>query len=408
MPNNPFQPQQPQYMPYQNQPQTFISADRPAMTYDAPINPLIQTMAQKNRESIDNKPEQEKKSPIIPIIIGAAALVIVAAIIIVIVLFGGDKRSIEIADNDTDSTVDINVADDTEERTSSSYSTADDDYEVFNIGETWTVDGQWSLTIIGVNKTDERNSYSKKNPEVVYIVDYVYTNIGYEDDIMDGVFFSLDDTIVDSKGASGYSYLGNISEYAQEAPLGATCKAQACIGLDHDGTFKISMAKYDDETHVHKASFVIDPTKEAYEYELPSVETEEIPALAIGETWTVDGQWSVTVTGVRKAERLNKYCDKSPEEVYMVEYTYTNIGYKDDLMDGLYITLDDVIVDSKGMMGFSYPGDIKDYPKPIQIGETLKAESCVGVYHAGDFKVTISKYDGNKNKQKETFAIKVN
>jgi hypothetical protein len=48
-------------------------------------------------------------------------------------------------------------------------------------------------------------------------------------------------------------------------------------------------------------------------------------------------------------------------------------------------------------VGFSYPGDIKDYPKPIQIGETLKAESCVGVYHAGDFKVTISKKGWKKN-----------
>ena len=203
-------------------------------------------------------------------------------------------------------------------------------------------------------------------------------------------------------------YPGLITYLPENVPVGATCRAQAWIGVENPGTFKINMSMYDVKMNQNKASFIVDPDAEHVEMAVPPVEADNAGTLGIGEPWTVDGQWSVTVTGVRKAERLNKYCDKSPEEVYMVEYTYTNIGYKDDLMDGLYITLDDVIVDSKGMMGFSYPGDIKDYPKPIQIGETLKAESCVGVYHAGDFKVTISKYDGNKNKQKETFAIKVN
>ena len=32
----------------------------------------------------------------------------------------------------------------------------------YTIGETWTVDGQWSLTIMEVTETTERNEYSEK------------------------------------------------------------------------------------------------------------------------------------------------------------------------------------------------------------------------------------------------------
>ena len=235
----------------------------------------------------------------------------------------------------------------------------------------------------------------------------MYTNIGYSDDYMDGLFFSLDDTVIDSKGRDGYSYLGNLTHYATQTPLGATCRAQACIGLEHDGAFKIYISKFDPDSNVHKAAFVIDPTKEAYDISLPEVNNADAPALAIGETWTVDGQWSLTVTGVRESERRNQYFGKNPEKVYIVEYTYTNLGYEDEYMDGLYITLDDMVVDSAGLMGYDYPGDIKNYPKPLAVGETIKAESCIGVEHGGDMRITIVKYDGNKNKQKETFLVKV-
>ena len=69
----------------------------------------------------------------------------------------------------------------------------------YTIGETWTVDGQWSLTVTGVTETAERNEFSEKAPAAVYIVDYEYTNIGYEDEdgIAKGIFFDMEDTIID-------------------------------------------------------------------------------------------------------------------------------------------------------------------------------------------------------------------
>ena len=66
-------------------------------------------------------------------------------------------------------------------------------------------------------------------------------NIGYvdEDGVMDGLYVSLEDGIVDSTGKMGYSYPGDVTKYAQSVPVGAFCEAQACIGVDNPGSFNI-------------------------------------------------------------------------------------------------------------------------------------------------------------------------
>lgn len=118
--------------------------------------------------------------------------------------------------------------------------------EEYKIGETWTVPGQWSLTINSIEETADRNEYSDKQPGAVYIVTYTYENLGYEDDIMNGLFLGLESgNIVDSVGKMGYSYPGDVTLYAQETPIGATCEAQACIGVDNPGSFKIHFSHYD-------------------------------------------------------------------------------------------------------------------------------------------------------------------
>lgn len=129
----------------------------------------------------------------------------------------------------------------------------------FNIGETWTVDGQWSFVVNSVTATEDRNEFSDKTPAVVYVVDYSYTNIGYKDSngIMDGLFFVVDSTIVDSAGVMGYSYPGDVSKYASETPVGATCNAQACIGVDNAGTFKLYVSQYDGNGIEQNAVFVV-------------------------------------------------------------------------------------------------------------------------------------------------------
>lgn len=130
---------------------------------------------------------------------------------------------------------------------------------------------------------------------------------------------------------------------------------------------------------------------------------------AIGQTWTVEGQWSLTINSVTETESRNEYSDKNPGAVYIVDYSYTNLGYADKsgLMDGLYIGLDEGIVDAAGVMGYEYPGDISQYPQEAPIGATCNAQACIGVGTPGSFTINVRQYDGNGNKQSASFDITV-
>lgn len=91
----------------------------------------------------------------------------------------------------------------------------------------------------------------------------------------------------------------------------------------------------------------------------------------------------------------------------LLTYTYENLGYDDDIMDGLYISLDDGIVDSAGKMGYSYPGDMTLYPQETPVGATCEAQVCIGVDNAGNFKINYSNYDRDYNKYSAVFSVEI-
>lgn len=129
----------------------------------------------------------------------------------------------------------------------------------YSIGDTWTVDGQWSLTITGVRETTERNQFADENPGAVYIIDYTYTNLGYEGSIMDLYITLSYETVVDSAGVVGYAYPLPTDRSPQETPVGATCNAQACIGVDNPGPFTLTVEEYDSYYTQHEATFTLSP-----------------------------------------------------------------------------------------------------------------------------------------------------
>lgn len=116
---------------------------------------------------------------------------------------------------------------------------------VFNLGQTWTVPGQWKITINYATEMSERNPYSDKNPVAVYLIDYTYENIGYTDDMMDGLFISLGiERVIDSNGYAGYDYPNSPTYFPQCIPVGAKCHAQSCIAVDHKGPLKVYIDNY--------------------------------------------------------------------------------------------------------------------------------------------------------------------
>lgn len=128
----------------------------------------------------------------------------------------------------------------------------------YHIGDTWVVAGQWELAITGVTEMLERNPYSDKTPGAVYCVDYTYKNLGWESDYMDGLFWTLTDTIIDANGIMGYAYPNGVTRYPQAAPIGATCIAQDVIGVDNPGSFKLVLTQYDSNDVKQTATFVVE------------------------------------------------------------------------------------------------------------------------------------------------------
>ena len=132
---------------------------------------------------------------------------------------------------------------------------------VFHKGETWTVEGQWELTVTDIAETEDRNEFSDKNPAAVYIVSFVYKNVGYvdSDGVMNGLYFVMDDSIVDSAGFMGYSYPGDVTDYPQETPVGASCKGQVCIGVDNAGLpITLNVELYDGNEVRRTATFIVE------------------------------------------------------------------------------------------------------------------------------------------------------
>lgn len=132
---------------------------------------------------------------------------------------------------------------------------------VFHKGETWTVEGQWELTVTDIAETEDRNEFSDKNPAAVYIVSFVYKNVGYvdSDGVMNGLYFVMDDSIVDSAGFMGYSYPGDVTDYPQETPVGASCKGQVCIGVDNAGLpITLNVELYDGNEVYRTATFIVE------------------------------------------------------------------------------------------------------------------------------------------------------
>lgn len=139
-----------------------------------------------------------------------------------------------------------------ENETPSSENNSDSETEkVMGVGDTWTVEKQWKLTINSVKSTEERNQFSEKQPEQVVVVTYSYENLGYKSDFSDGLFFGLDPdldvTVVDEKGEVASSYPGEVSKYPQETPEGAKCsEAQSVIGLANKSEYiTMTINKYD-------------------------------------------------------------------------------------------------------------------------------------------------------------------
>ena len=210
------------------------------------------------------------------------------------------------------------------------------------------------------------------NSEILGTKDIVIGDIDYDDG--DAVYAPGDDTDFGAEDTTGFAW----EDDDWEAP-------------DEDGTLGADIA--DDDT------FGAVPGTAA--------STEAKEQYALGETWVVDGEWELTIDSVEETSERNSYDDNDPAAVYIVTYTYKNLGYENEYMDGLYLRIDNRIVDAEGHMGYSYGTDISRYPKETPVGATCTAQVSIGVDHPGSFKIYVDKYGSGFEKYSAVFAVDV-
>ena len=74
---------------------------------------------------------------------------------------------------------------------------------------------------------------------------------------MNGLYISLDDGIVDKRWKWDIHIWRHLN-VSTRTPVGASCQAQACIGVDNAGSFKINFYNYDSNNQKQSAVFEID------------------------------------------------------------------------------------------------------------------------------------------------------
>lgn len=128
----------------------------------------------------------------------------------------------------------------------------------YEIGQKWTLPGQWEVTIDSIEETAERNQYSERKPAAVYIINYTYKNLGYTGNNGKGLFITPYEKIIDCKGKPGYIYPLGVKNTAKATAIGDTCKAQVVVGVDNKGDFITHVIQYDSSLVSQKTPFYID------------------------------------------------------------------------------------------------------------------------------------------------------
>ena len=138
---------------------------------------------------------------------------------------------------------------------------------------------------------------------------------------------------------------------------------------------------------------------------------EDKHVYAIGETWHVEGLWNFTVNSAYRSAVRSEETSENPADVFVVTYTYENLGFDGD-PNGLQFSFltDASIIDSDGEIGYTY-GHTNDFPEMsltaqrIPIGSRITVTDVIGLNHYGNCKIIIDHRGNNNDFHYATFDI---
>ena len=139
------------------------------------------------------------------------------------------------------------------------------------------------------------------------------------------------------------------------------------------------------------------------------LESAEKDVFGIGEPWIVNGQSSLTINSVITTSDRNPYSDKTPAQVVIIDYTYENLGYTDDIQD-LYISSNAFsVIDQNGEMASTYPADTSVHATPTPVGaKCVGAQEAYGLNNeSSSIKLVVDNYGSDNKRYEATFELTI-
>lgn len=247
----------------------------------------------------------------------------------------------------------------------------------FKLGDTVIINDSYTITILGVTETEERNEYSDKEVSQVLIIEYMYENIASEDEdiyITDSNF-----KFIDQQGNMCDTYPVGGDLGPEHTPVGAKTFTTMTIGTVEQSD-SIKLLYYDnmfDSNALFDYELTIGETIEAdFSGVLPKYDNmfnlgEEV------EITTAEGVYTIVVNSVTKTSDRNQFSEKDPGAVFIIDYSYKNISMDDDLYVSDYNFR---IIDDNGNMGYSYPARTSKSPQDTIKGAKTTADMAFGTH----------------------------
>ena len=266
---------------------------------------------------------------------------------------------------------------DTNSNSNLNYSKGLSDANIIGLGEKTLIDDKYTITLIGVNETQERNQFETKEYEQVVTIYYLYENIAYEGYLsIDQPFFE----VVDEEGNICAPYPIGGKYNPKQTPKGAKSLGSFSVGLNKRNNI-IKLNFYDN----------IYNTNNEYKFRLTIGESispllsgnapKYEDAYGIGdiiEIDTIDGKYALSIDSINKKANDESLFENAVE-LYEINYTYFNIDYQKDLFIGLGNFR---VIDSNGTMAGAC---FDSMPKGIKPGEKCSAFTTFGTYTNSDY-----------------------
>lgn len=140
---------------------------------------------------------------------------------------------------------------------------------------------------------------------------------------------------------------------------------------------------------------------------------DKIATLKVGEVWEVEGEWKFTIDSIERTVRRNNYRENIPADVFIITYSYENIGYfKSDSMFAGELSFyleNNIILDEKGERAYKYSLQVNEKLGWLDKGEKCEGtQICMAVKNKSNkLTVQIKQLDSDSNTREVIYELEI-